>query len=174
MVIDEAAAIPLPLVRELMGPYLVFMSSTINGYEGTGRSLSLKLIQQLREQTLTNSSTKSTSSGNEKQIVGVTGRQLHEIVLEESIRYKPGDDVEKWLNGLLCLEVANVPKLMSGCPIPQDCDLYYINRDTLFCYHKASELFLQRLMSIYVAAHYKACLISLLYSDISSYRTLCF
>ena len=51
VVIDEAAAIPLPLVRKLMGPYLVFMASTINGYEGTGRSLSLKLIQQLREQS---------------------------------------------------------------------------------------------------------------------------
>jgi N-acetyltransferase 10 len=48
--IDEAAAIPLPTVKALMGPYLVFLSSTINGYEGTGRSLSLKLIQQLRQQ----------------------------------------------------------------------------------------------------------------------------
>jgi len=51
VIIDEAAAIPLPLVRNLMGPYLVFLASTINGYEGTGRSLSLKLIQQLREST---------------------------------------------------------------------------------------------------------------------------
>lgn len=34
VVIDEAAAIPLPLVRSLLGPYLVFMSSTVNGYEG--------------------------------------------------------------------------------------------------------------------------------------------
>ena len=31
------AAIPLPLVKDLLGPYLVFLSSTINGYEGTGR-----------------------------------------------------------------------------------------------------------------------------------------
>jgi Helicase len=28
--IDEAAAIPLPTVKKLMGPYLVFMSSTGN------------------------------------------------------------------------------------------------------------------------------------------------
>lgn len=48
--IDEAAAIPLPTVKKLMGPYLVFLSSTVNGYEGTGRSLSLKLIHQLRYQ----------------------------------------------------------------------------------------------------------------------------
>ena len=32
VVIDEAAAIPLPYVKSLLGPYLVFMSSTINGY----------------------------------------------------------------------------------------------------------------------------------------------
>lgn len=31
VVIDEAAAIPLPLVKNLLGPYLVFMASTING-----------------------------------------------------------------------------------------------------------------------------------------------
>lgn len=51
LVIDEAAAIPLPLVKKLLGNYLVFMASTINGYEGTGRSLSLKLIKQLRQQS---------------------------------------------------------------------------------------------------------------------------
>ena len=51
MVIDEASAIPLPLVKNLFGPYVVFMCSTINGYEGTGRSLSLKLIQKIREQS---------------------------------------------------------------------------------------------------------------------------
>ena len=48
VVIDEAAAIPLPVVKTLLGPYLVFLCSTVNGYEGTGRSLSLKLIEQLR------------------------------------------------------------------------------------------------------------------------------
>ena len=31
VVIDEAAAIPLPLVKKMLGPYLVFMASTING-----------------------------------------------------------------------------------------------------------------------------------------------
>lgn len=35
------------------------------------------------------------------------------------------------------------------------CITYYVNRDTLFCYHKASEAFLHRLMSLYVASHYK-------------------
>ena len=34
LVIDEAAAIPLPLVQAMLGPYLVFLCSTVNGYEG--------------------------------------------------------------------------------------------------------------------------------------------
>ena len=36
LVIDEAAAIPLPVVKQLLGPYLVFLCSTVNGYEGAG------------------------------------------------------------------------------------------------------------------------------------------
>lgn len=127
VVIDEAAAIPLPLVRKLMGPYLVFMASTISGYEGTGRSLSLKLIKQLREQSragvspngggaveVDRSSGKVAKDGNYQ-----SGRSLKEITLSEPIRYGQGDSVEKWLNTLLCLD-ATLPtsKLgTQGCPV---------------------------------------------------------
>lgn len=145
VVIDEAAAIPLPIVKALLGPYLVFMASTINGYEGTGRSLSLKLLQQLRQQSA------SYGSGQNSAVVG---RALHELTLEESIRYNNGDAVENWLNKLLCLD-ASIETSASGCPVPNDCQLYYINRDTLFSYHKSSESFLQKVMALYVASHYK-------------------
>ena len=83
------------------------------------------------------------------------GRILHEISLKESIRYSDGDPVESWLNDLLCLDASTVPHLSSGCPVPSECQLYYVNRDTLFSYHKASETFLQRLMALYVSSHYK-------------------
>jgi N-acetyltransferase 10 len=49
VVVDEAAAIPISIVKNILGPYMVILSSTIQGYEGTGRSLSLKLLQSLRE-----------------------------------------------------------------------------------------------------------------------------
>lgn len=155
VVIDEAAAIPLPLVKSLLGPYLVFMASTINGYEGTGRSLSLKLIQQLRQQSA--QSQVSTTAENKTTTTArlASARTLHEVSLQESIRYAPGDAVEKWLNDLLCLDCLNITRIVSGCPLPEACELYYVNRDTLFCYHKASEVFLQRLMALYVASHYK-------------------
>uniref|UniRef100_A0A8C2D4S9 RNA cytidine acetyltransferase n=1 Tax=Cyprinus carpio TaxID=7962 RepID=A0A8C2D4S9_CYPCA len=155
LVVDEAAAIPLPLVKKLLGPYLVFMASTINGYEGTGRSLSLKLIQQLRQQSADSQLNLSAENRNTSTARLAAARTLHEVTLHESIRYGQGDPVEKWLNDLLCLDCLSVPRIISGCPLPQTCDLYYVNRDTLFCYHKASEAFLQRLMALYVASHYK-------------------
>ncbi|KAL1413093.1 N-acetyltransferase 10 [Vanrija albida] len=165
VIIDEAAAIPLPLVRKLIGPYLVFMASTINGYEGTGRSLSIKLIQQLREQTRPSVSksdgagSAGPSSTSKQGAAGKAGaglvRSLREIKLDEPIRYSPGDEVEKWLNHLLCLDATVVSKVTQGCPHPSTCELYYVNRDTLFSYHPASEVFLQRMMGLYVASHYK-------------------
>uniref|UniRef100_A0A6J0SQ24 RNA cytidine acetyltransferase n=1 Tax=Pogona vitticeps TaxID=103695 RepID=A0A6J0SQ24_9SAUR len=155
VVIDEAAAIPLPLVKNLLGPYLVFMASTINGYEGTGRSLSLKLIQQLRQQSAQAQASITAENKMTTTAKLSSARTLHEVSLQESIRYAPGDPVEKWLNELLCLDCLNITRIISGCPVPESCDLYYVNRDTLFCYHRASEAFLQRLMALYVASHYK-------------------
>lgn len=163
LVIDEAAAIPLPLVRKLMGPYLVFMASTINGYEGTGRSLSLKLIQQLREQSrggiksdatdVADRSTGKAAKNADKSL----GRSLREITLAEPIRYAPGDAVEKWLNKLLCLDVTLPKSRMNtqGCPHPSQCELLQVNRDTLFSFHPVSEKFLHQMMALYVASHYK-------------------
>lgn len=145
LVVDEAAAIPLLVVKSLLGPYLVFLASTVNGYEGTGRSLSLKLLQQLEEQ-----SQKSKSADS-----ALSGRLFKKIELSESIRYASGDRIERWLNALLCLDVTNSIPSIRRLPQPGDCDLYYVNRDTLFSYHKDSELFLQRMMALYVASHYK-------------------
>ncbi|KAK7267289.1 hypothetical protein RIF29_19956 [Crotalaria pallida] len=145
LVVDEAAAIPLPVVKSLLGPYLVFLSSTVNGYEGIGRSLSLKLLQQLEERS--HVCAKSTEDS-------VSGR-FEKIELNESIRYASGDPVEIWLNTLLCLDVSNAIPNLSRLPPPSECDLYYVNRDTLFFYHRDSEIFLQRMMALYVASHYK-------------------
>ncbi|KAL6568995.1 hypothetical protein OROGR_000720 [Orobanche gracilis] len=146
LVIDEAAAIPLPIVKSILGPYLVFLSSTVNGYEGTGRSLSLKLLKQLEEKHHTLSG--STESGT-------SGQLFKSIKLNESVRYASGDPIESWLNSLLYLDVTdNVPSISRLHP-PSKCDLYYVNRDTLFSYHKDSELFLQRMVALFVASHYK-------------------
>ncbi|KAI0121133.1 GNAT acetyltransferase 2-domain-containing protein [Xylariales sp. AK1849] len=164
LVIDEAAAIPLPLVKKLMGPYLCFMSSTINGYEGTGRSLSLKLIKQLREQSraaVTTNGTEITDRSSGRTAKGAEqsfgGSRLREITLSEPIRYAQGDTVEKWLNTLLCLD-ATLPRSKANTQGPPDlsqCELLKISRDTLFSFHPVSEKFLQQVVALYVASHYK-------------------
>ncbi|EPY21209.1 N-acetyltransferase 10 [Strigomonas culicis] len=135
-IIDEAAALPLPLVKQMLGPYLVFLSSTVSGYEGTGRSLSMKLVADMRRR-----------SGGPDQ------RQLKEVALQDPIRYGPNDPVERWLNKLLCLDTTLAE--VSSSPHPNTCELYYVNRDALFSYHPLAEALLQRLQSLLIAAHYK-------------------
>jgi len=150
LIIDEAAAIPLPLVKKLLtnANYLVFLSSTINGYEGTGRSLSLKLLEQLREQSaIVTTASKTTTNV----------RSLSELELIEPIRYGLNDPIEFWLNNLLCLDCCQDPSKSTrgSCPSLESCSLYFIERDTLFSHHDSSELFLRRLMYLFVSSHYK-------------------
>ncbi|KIY97539.1 putative N-acetyltransferase 10 [Monoraphidium neglectum] len=158
LVIDEAAAIPLPLVKAMLGPYLVFLCSTVNGYEGTGRSLSLKLIQQLREQAAKPGAAGGGGGGSSSGGGGGAGlgRTFREVTLSEPIRYAPGDPVESWLHSLLCLDAStHLPRPPPKLPHPSECDLFYVERDTLFSFHKASEAFLQQVVSLLVASHYK-------------------
>ena len=138
VIIDEAAAIPLNIVKRIMPDCLTFMASTIQGYEGTGRSLSIKLIDNLRN--------------NQDNI---NGRLLKEVTLNQAIRYADNDPIESWLNDLLLLDATNVDSFDESIVDPKKLELYYVNRDTLFSYHKASEAFLKKIMSLFVSSHYK-------------------
>ncbi|KAF5839809.1 GNAT acetyltransferase 2-domain-containing protein [Dunaliella salina] len=154
LVIDEAAAIPLPTVRALLGPYLVFLCSTVNGYEGTGEGL-VRRIFSGRHSSFSKARVRG-SIGPPRLGSGAVGRTFREVLLEEPIRYAPGDPVEAWLHELLCLDAAqSLPRPPPRLPHPSQCELYYVQRDTLFSFHKASEKFLQQMVSLYVASHYK-------------------
>ena len=82
----------------------------------------MKLIEQLRSQSVVSKSQNVGSVTSSSP----AGRILQELSLNESIRYANNDPVEKWLNGLLCLDASIVPRISSGCPLPKDCDLYLI------------------------------------------------
>ena len=214
--IDEAAAIPLPIVRKWMqlnpnhggrgtsstAPMdegrLTFLSSTVNGYEGTGRALSLKLIKELRDlggkgqsaameaakvasaDIVGAASNKGEAKVHEKRwaaaseaakgVVTSNHGPLKELELSHPIRYSLGDPVERWLNNLLCLDCDSFDynntlsaidtkkdtlSLKGGAPAPAECELYHVNRDALFSYHRLSESFLQKLWGLYTSAHYK-------------------
>ena len=72
------------------------------------------------------------------------GRTLRELTLQTPIRYSSGDGVETWLHELLCLDATSAESmsrlsLTKGCPHPSECELYCVNRDALFSYHKVSD-----------------------------------
>jgi N-acetyltransferase 10 len=135
--IDEAAAIPLPMVKKLMNPdRLTFLSSTINGYEGTGRALSLKLIKDLRDRNALGMTEVTTAAANaiagpkakkgDAKIheqrweaaataatqISESSSSLKEVELSTPIRYAPNDPIEQWLNKLLCLDWYVLRKIM--------------------------------------------------------------
>lgn len=135
LIIEEAASIPLPIVESLCRKGIVIISSTVGGYEGTGRSLSLKLIDKFRN---------------------TNPDALTEITLKEPIRYSKHDSIEAWLNGLLCLGLpADNPTDRALLPPPSKCQLYLVNRDVLFSYHPKAESFLNSVVSVMSFAHYR-------------------
>ena len=138
LIIDEAAAIPLNIVKRILPDCVTFMASTIQGYEGTGRSLSIKLIDEMR---------------NNQKMSG--SRILKEISLSQAIRYADNDPIELWLNKLLILDATSAESFEDSLEDPSKLELYMVNRDTLFSYHKGSEAFLKKIMSLFVSSHYK-------------------
>lgn len=127
LVIDEAASIPLPHLKKLLNSKLVFMASTINGYEGTGRVFRTKLAEYTQGENT--------------------------LEMTEPIRYSLGDEVEKWLYQELLLE----PKLrnIQNIPIPTDCTLHYVNKNALFSGTPKTEDFLQEIFSLFISSHYR-------------------
>nr|UXY87049.1 N-acetyltransferase 10 [Cryptomonas sp.] len=143
LIIDEAAAIPPYLLESLFGPYVILMSSTSSGYEGTGKCFSLKFIKKIKSNILNISNLKKKPY------------MLQEIKMDEPIRYSKGDPVEKWLNEFLCLDNQISPILLNGCPDPKSCKLFLVDRNALFSEHKIAARFLQRIISLLSSVHYK-------------------
>jgi N-acetyltransferase 10 len=136
LVIDEAAAIPLPVVKKMIdsGNHVTLMSSTVHGYEGTGRALSLKLIDEFKRKP---------------------DFVVSELEMKVPIRYSRKDRIEKWLHNLLCLESTEAPPLTKKLVSPADCAIQLVNRDALFSHKEGSEKFLRNIVSLFVSSHYK-------------------
>jgi len=126
LVVDEAAAVPLSVLKEMMGVYPVLLSSTTAGYEGTGQALSLKFFKAIRPEM---------------------------VRLEEPIRYGRGDPVEAWLNASLSLAPEIPP--MASFPKKERCKIFVLNKPLLFSGMPETEKVLSSLSSILLSGHYK-------------------
>lgn len=127
--VDEAATIPyrllLRMARRSRSP--VF-STTVHGYEGSGRSFSIRFIQ------------------------GLTGERfdIRRVSMEEPIRYAPSDPVEEWLFRALMLsaEPGEMPAKIDRRKLSFSVD---VAGEVL----ERSEEFFRSYFGIFVLAHYK-------------------
>jgi tRNA(Met) cytidine acetyltransferase len=79
LLVDEAAAIPLPLLRQLISYFpRVLLTTTVQGYEGTGRGFLLKFCASLP--------------------------QWHSLTLQQPLRWAAADPLESWLAEALLLD----------------------------------------------------------------------
>ncbi len=56
---------------------------------------------------------------------------------------------------LSCALSNALTRVVTGMPHPSECELYIVNRDALFSFHKSTEAFLQKLMALFVSSHYR-------------------
>lgn len=83
IIIDEAAQIPIPLLLDWAKHYpRIVFSSTLEGYEGSGRGFGLRFFKALDQLT----------------------PNWHQLHLQQPIRWADKDPVEAWLNQLLWLD----------------------------------------------------------------------
>lgn len=92
LIVDEAAAIPAPLLQALVSRYpRVLLTTTVQGYEGSGRGFILKFCAGLEN--------------------------LHSFTLDEPLRWSRADPLEQWLNQALLFEDAAAIEPTSAAPV---------------------------------------------------------
>lgn len=131
LVVDEAASIPLEYLKLLLDVKFVFLATTINGYEGTGRSFRTKLTNYISEK-----------------------KYKHTFLeMKTPIRYSQNDPVEEWLNRILILDptIEQVDKIF----LPQNCTLFHVNKELLFSGNPQTEPILEELFSLFISSHYR-------------------
>lgn len=128
LLIDEAASIPLPLLKQLLDRFdkTVFVS-TVHGYEGTGRGFSVRFSRDL----------------------DASVDQWQRIEMKTPVRWAEGDPLENWLFNLLCLD-ADVADIKNEIDT-NNIKLRQITRSDL----ATNEQLLRQVFSLLVLAHYK-------------------
>ena len=129
LLVDEAAAIPVPLLTAFLQQYpqCVF-ATTVHGYEGTGRGFALRFYKELDK--------------NDKNWLKL---QMH-----TPIRWAENDPLEEWMFNLLCLDAEIYSEGdLSGYDI-NTVEYHVLNKAQLDDNDLLSEVF-----ALLVLAHYR-------------------
>ncbi|MCW8885128.1 MAG: GNAT family N-acetyltransferase [Motiliproteus sp.] len=130
LLVDEAAAIPIPLLQRLLKQYSrIAFATTVHGYEGTGRGFQLRF----------------------SQILDQTCKRWHQLKMKQPIRWSNNDPLERWIFDALLLdaEIAADDQL-SDCEIDH-CVFESISKNQLLS-HKDQ---LRQIFALLVQAHYQ-------------------
>ncbi|GAB65418.1 ATPase [Plasmodium cynomolgi strain B] len=151
MIIDEAACIPIDILKGKIKGEITILSTTLNGYEGTGKTFIFKLLKQLKKKFVT-----QLTYQEFKQMKRLYfERAFIDVSLDTPIRYSYNDQVEAWLNNFLCLNCNEPFKLRNSLCSPTNCQLYFVNKNIFKHFSKTSENLLRKIMTLFVTSHYK-------------------
>lgn len=133
IIVDEAAGIEAPVLLQITANarHMIF-STTVHGYEGTGRSFNVRFLKKLEsDETI----------------------EVEKIHMSEPIRYGSGDPIEAWLYNVLLLnaqpaelEESDFEKIRA-----RDFEFRMIEKDELM----KNDKMLREFFGIYVLAHYR-------------------
>ncbi len=130
LLIDEAAAIPVPLLTSFLDKYLqCVFATTVHGYEGTGRGFALRFNKILTEK----------NPGWLK------------LQMQTPIRWPANDPLEKWMFGLLCLDAEIVDTTSVDEFELKNCKHHLLTKKQLV----NNELLLKEVFALLVLAHYR-------------------
>lgn len=130
LLIDEAAAIPVPLLTSFLHKYLqCVFATTVHGYEGTGRGFALRFNKILDEK-------------NPGWI---------KLQLEAPIRWPVNDPLEKWMFSLLCLDAEIIDTKSMGEIDPHNLKHHFLMKEQF----ADNPVVLNEVFALLVLAHYR-------------------
>jgi tRNA(Met) cytidine acetyltransferase len=130
VLVDEAAAIPAPLLEQLLHHYSrIVFATTIHGYEGSGRGFAVRFRRTLNEQT----------------------PGWREVLLSTPIRWAKDDPLEFFVNRALLLDAAMAEDAAVAHAEAGQCQITRMERDDLM----NEEDTLSQLFGLLITAHYR-------------------
>lgn len=130
LLVDEAAAIPTPLLEQLLQRYArIAFATTVHGYEGNGRGFAVRFRNTLDQRT----------------------PQWRELRLSQPVRWAVHDPVEAFVFRALLLDADAAPAEALQGLSPEACVIERLDRDRLV----EDEPLLGQLFGLLVLAHYQ-------------------
>lgn len=130
LLVDEAAAIPAPLLTHLLERHSrIAFATTVHGYEGTGRGFAVRF----------------------RRVLDTLTPGWREVRLRTPIRWAADDPVEAFVFRALLLDASAAAEEQVADAVPARCEYVRLDRDTL----AADEPTLSQLFGLLVQAHYR-------------------